>query len=117
VPVEVVTCPSVRESDGLAMSSRNRYLNADERSRAIALHEALSWAKQAYQSGERNPAALERGMQEKIAAHGLAVQYAVVRHAETLREFTGAVAPPCVFLVAAKLGATRLIDNLLPDQS
>jgi pantoate--beta-alanine ligase len=116
VPVDVVTCPTVRESDGLAMSSRNRYLNPDERARAIALHDALSWAKLAYNDGERNVATLEHAMQEKIAARGLAVQYAVARHAETLREFSGAVASPCVFLVAAKLGSTRLIDNLLPDQ-
>jgi pantoate--beta-alanine ligase len=114
VPVEVVTCPTMREPDGLAMSSRNRYLNPDERSRAIALHEALTGAKQAYDRGERERESLERGMQEKIAARGLDVQYAVVRHRDTLREFSAAVDSPCVFLVAAKLGSTRLIDNLVP---
>jgi pantoate--beta-alanine ligase len=117
LPVEVVTCPTVREADGLAMSSRNRYLTPDERSRAVALWEALSWAKQAYQAGERRARELDAGMEERLVARHLVPQYALAAHARTLAPFrdtpAGLVESPVVLLLAAGLGATRLIDNLL----
>ncbi len=115
VPTEVVTCPTVREEDGLAMSSRNRYLSADERGRAIGLWEALNWAAGAYRAGEREGGALATGMRERMERRGIAVQYAVVADARTLELFAGPVQGSAVALVAGKVGATRLIDNLLFD--
>ena len=111
VPVEVVTCATVREADGLAMSSRNRYLSADERAKAPVIHEAMMWAKERYAGGERNAGALEAGMKQRIEQRGLTVQYAVAAHGRTLALWKGKIDGPCVILVAAKLGGTRLIDN------
>ena len=114
--VEVVTCPTIREADGLAMSSRNRYLSPEERSRAVGLYEALTEAKSRYDGGERDAAAMESGMRRRLEARGLQVQYAVAAHPQTLRLWTehldGRVTGPCVLLIAAKLGSTRLIDNM-----
>jgi pantoate--beta-alanine ligase len=118
LPVEVVTCPTVRESDGLAMSSRNRYLSADERRRAVALYEALTWAKAAYDRGEREASVLDAGMAQRLVARGLVPQYALVADSTTLtpcRETGGRVDrdKDAVALLAARLGRTRLIDNML----
>jgi pantoate--beta-alanine ligase len=118
LPVEVVTCPTVREPDGLAMSSRNRYLNPDERRRAVALYEALTWAKAAYAGGEQSAAVLDQGMEQRLVARGLVPQYALIADPATLRPYreTGerlARDKSAVALLAAKLGPTRLIDNML----
>jgi len=116
-PLDVVTCPTLREADGLAMSSRNRYLSPEERSRAPAIHEALMRAKDLHDRGERSAAALDAIMQEHLSRRGFVVQYALVAHAQTLIPFHQApsqtVTAPAVLLIAARLGATRLIDNLL----
>ncbi len=117
MPVAVVTCPTVREPDGLAMSSRNRYLSPDERGRAIAIYEAMTWAKESYAAGERQASLLEAGMEQRLLARGLVPQYAVVADADALRPFresgAGRIEAPGVLLIAAKLGHTRLIDNML----
>jgi len=117
MPVEVITCETLREADGLAMSSRNRYLNADERTRAVALYEALTWAKETYANGERRAHVLDAGMTERLRLRQLDPQYALVAHAETLVPFSESpaapVTAPAVLLIAAKLGSTRLIDNML----
>jgi pantoate--beta-alanine ligase len=118
LPVEVVTCPTVREADGLAMSSRNRYLSPDQRTHAVALFEALTWAKAVYDRGEREAAVLDAGMEQRLVAHGLVPQYALVTDPTTLRPFreTGGHVDRdkgVVALLAAKLGPTRLIDNML----
>ncbi|MGN6370114.1 MAG: pantoate--beta-alanine ligase [Phycisphaerae bacterium] len=117
MPVEVVTCPTIREPDGLAMSSRNRYLSPDERARAVALFEALTAAKSLYHAGEHSAPLLESAMCDRIAARGLSLQYAVAAHPETLAPWNqhpdARIAGPCVLLIAAKLGTTRLIDNML----
>jgi pantoate--beta-alanine ligase len=114
MPVEVVTCPTVREADGMAMSSRNRYLSAEERGRAVGLYEALTFAKAAYDLGERDARLLETGMRERLRARGLETQYAVVARAQTLALFgEEVITEPAVLLIAAKLGQTRLIDNML----
>lgn len=112
VPAEHVMCPTIREADGLAMSSRNRYLSADERARAVAIYEALSWAAAQYASGGRDGAALKAGMTQRIQQRGLRVQYAIAAHADTLAEYS-TIDGPCVLLVAAVLGTTRLIDNMI----
>jgi pantoate--beta-alanine ligase len=95
------------------MSSRNRYLDPDERSRAVALYEALTSARSAYQGGERQAPALERLMHQKLVARGLEPQYATVADARTLAPITTPIAGSAVLLMAARLGTTRLIDNLL----
>jgi pantoate--beta-alanine ligase len=113
MPCEVVTCPTLRESDGLAMSSRNRYLSTDERSRAPAIFQAMSTAKAMFDAGERQAATLNNHMQQRITAAGMHVQYALVADRDTLSPFQHRIDQPAVLLVAAKLGTTRLIDNLL----
>jgi pantoate--beta-alanine ligase len=111
MPVELVRCPTVREADGLAMSSRNRYLSVQERARAVVLSQALAGARGQWKSGVRDAATIEGGMRRRIAAAGLEVQYACACHAATLAPWRGEITGPCVLLLAAKLGATRLIDN------
>jgi pantoate--beta-alanine ligase len=108
--VEVVALPIVREPDGLAMSSRNAYLSADERARARALSAALSEARERAASGERDAAALVAGARERIAGAGLRVDYVELVHPATLRPVERAE-PGSVLLVAAFAGTTRLIDN------
>jgi len=113
--LEVVTCPTIREEDGLAMSSRNRYLTADERTRAATIYRALEWARQTYAQGERQAVALEEGMSARVATAGLIPQYTHVAHAENLtlvRNTGGTVQTPAILLIAALLGKTRLIDNM-----
>lgn len=103
--LRVVPCATVRERDGLAMSSRNRYLSAEERTAAIALSRALQVAH----SAQRVDTA-ERLMQQTLESFGLEVEYAVVRDATTLMPVAGFERPTRA-LIAARLGSTRLIDN------
>ena len=118
MPVNVVTCPTFREPDGVAMSSRNRYLNAEERPRAIGLYEALTAAKKLHEFGERSADTLEAAMAERLRGRGLEIQYAVAARPDMLDRLwrdslQGRIDGPCVLLIAAKLGTTRLIDNML----
>jgi pantoate--beta-alanine ligase len=111
MPVEIVGCPTVREPDGLAMSSRNRYLNAEERERALAIYRGLCAADSAFRAGERDPQRLEAIVREPVAAGFDSIDYAVVCDAQTLEPCPSPVAANPVVLVAARIGATRLIDN------
>ena len=117
LPIEITVCPTVREADGLAMSSRNAYLAADERQRAVALHEGLCAADRLWQAGA-DIAAVERALRQPLEARGIAIDYAAVVSADTLDPLPPAGAePPAVALVAGRLGSTRLIDNrLLPPR-
>jgi pantoate--beta-alanine ligase len=111
LPIEVTVCPTVREADGLAMSSRNAYLLPDERQRAVALHEALSAAEQLWHAGA-DVAAIERAMRAALEGRRLAVDYVAVVDAETLEpRVAGGAGGAAVALVAGRLGTTRLIDN------
>jgi pantoate--beta-alanine ligase len=103
--LQIVPCPTIRERDGLAMSSRNRYLSANERTAAIALSRAMQMAH----SAQRVETA-ERLMRETLESFGLEVEYAVVRDARTLLPVAGFERPTRA-LIAARLGSTRLIDN------
>jgi len=103
--LRIVPCPTIRERDGVAMSSRNRYLSADERTAAIALSRAMQVAH----SAQRVETA-ERLMRDTLESFGLEVEYAVVRDARTLLPVTGFERPTRA-LIAARLGRTRLIDN------
>lgn len=103
--LQVVPCPTIRERDGLAMSSRNRYLSADERTAAIALSRALQVAHSA-----QRVSTAEELMRQTLDSFGLEIEYAVVRDARTLMPVAGFERPTRA-LIAARLGGTRLIDN------
>jgi pantoate--beta-alanine ligase len=109
--IDIVGMPIVREPDGLAMSSRNAYLSADERAQALSLSAGLRAAQRSFAAGERSAAALVAIARAPIDRAPLAeLDYLELRDAETLAEVSS-VARPAVLAVAARLGATRLIDN------
>lgn len=115
LPIELVVCPTVREPDGLALSSRNAYLAAADRRRAVALSESLALAAAMWPT-DATVEAIERAMRAHLEAAGVAVDYAAVVDAESL----GPARDPAavIALVAGRLGTTRLIDNrLLPPRS
>jgi pantoate--beta-alanine ligase len=110
-PIEIVICPIVREADGLAMSSRNVYLNPEERQAALVLNRALSAAHQAYQEGERNAGHLREVMLMCFAEEPLAeVQYVSCANLTTLEELDR-IQAGALLSVAVYFGKTRLIDN------
>ena len=111
--VELVICPIVRDADGLAMSSRNKYLNADEREQALVLHRTLLRLEQRISEGERQSVALvELGLESLHAATGVEVDYLAIVDANTLLPVASVKAGVLV-AVAAYVGSTRLIDNFL----
>jgi pantoate--beta-alanine ligase len=112
VPVEIVSFPTVREPDGLAMSSRNAYLSPDNRRRAVALSQGLSAAKALYESaGERNAHPLLQAARDLIQPRVDSLDYLEIRDAATLAPLA-TLDRPAVMLVAAFVGGTRLIDNV-----
>ena len=114
LPIEVVVCPTVREPDGLALSSRNAYLSPADRRRAVALAESLGLAAEIWATGAP-VAALEAAMRGHLEAAGMVVDYASIVAAESLGPVVAG--SEAVALVAARLGSTRLIDNrLLPPR-
>jgi pantoate--beta-alanine ligase len=116
-PVRIVAAPTVREPDGLAMSSRNSYLSPGERRSALALPRALRAAAERFAAGERDGAALERAGRAVLAAEsGVQVDYFALVDAERLEPLPVA-ADGAVLLVAARVGGTRLIDNLVLGSS
>jgi pantoate--beta-alanine ligase len=115
VPVEIVIAPTARESDGLAMSSRNSYLSPDERKRAVTLSAALRAVAQRAAAGERDAAVLE-GVGRSVLGReaGVEVDYFALADPERL-EPVQAARPGTVVMVAARVGRTRLIDNIILD--
>ena len=111
MPIEIIGAPTVRETDGLAMSSRNQYLTEEERKIAPRLNASLSRAVQRLAAGVRDFAAIERAELEVIKGAGFRPDYFTVRDAKTLVP-PGAESRHLVVLVAARLGKARLIDNL-----
>lgn len=112
-PLEIVVCPIVREADGLAMSSRNAYLNPAERQAARVLWQALSAANAAFEGGERDPHRLREIMAETINREPLAQkQYVSCAHPETLQELNEPI-EHALLSMAVLIGSTRLIDNLV----
>jgi pantoate--beta-alanine ligase len=110
--VEIVGIPTVREPDGLAMSSRNAYLSPAERAAALGLSRALRRAEELFTAGERDAERLRQAMRELIAQEPLAqVDYVSVADAETLRELER-VEGPALASLAVRIGRTRLIDNV-----
>jgi pantoate--beta-alanine ligase len=112
-PIEIVVCPIRREPDGLAMSSRNTYLNPEERKAATVLYRALTAAKAAFEQGERDADTLRKIMEDTINAEPLArLQYVSCADPDTLEEAHGKV-EKALLSMAVFVGKTRLIDNML----
>ena len=111
--LEIVTIPTVREPDGLAVSSRNTYLNPRQRQAATVLYQALSLAQQLWSQGEKDAQRLRQEMTGLIKEQPLAnIDYVSVADAETLDELE-VVNPPALVSLAVKIGTTRLIDNVV----
>ena len=111
IPTEVVACPTVREPDGLAMSSRNVHLSAEERRAAAVLHQALVAGRERWAAGERSAAQIRDAMRAVLATEPLArPDYVSVADGRTLAELDR-VDGPALLSLAVRLGETRLIDN------
>ncbi|ODS64801.1 MAG: pantoate--beta-alanine ligase [Arenimonas sp. SCN 70-307] len=108
-PVEIIPAPTLREADGLAMSSRNQYLQGDERQTATRIHQTLVFMRDAARQGLPLPG-IEDQARERLEAAGFSVDYAEIRRADLSRPRSGEAGQ--VALIAARLGRTRLIDNL-----
>lgn len=116
LPLQIVVCPTVREFDGLAMSSRNKYLARDERRAASVLFRALQRAKQSYEAGQREADLLRAEMSRTLAMEPLATEeYVSVAQPETLEELP-AVDQDALLSLAVRIGRTRLIDNFLLEK-
>jgi pantoate--beta-alanine ligase len=116
IGTEVVTCPTIREPDGLAMSSRNVHLSPDERAAATVLRRALLAARDAWEAGERSAEALRKAMRDELATEPLAeVDYVSIADGRTLAELE-TVEGPALASLAVRFGSTRLIDNELLDE-
>jgi pantoate--beta-alanine ligase len=110
--IEIVIVPTVRESDGLALSSRNAYLSAEDRRAALGLSAALREAHEAWQEGERRPETIEARMRRTLATFPQAtVEYIAIADPMTLAPVS-IVEPETVVAIAARVGVTRLIDNI-----
>ena len=111
--LEVITLATVREPDGLAMSSRNTYLNPEQRQAALVLYRALTLAQQLYANGEKDAEKIRQEILTLIQKQPLAnVDYVSIANAETLDELDR-VTPPVLISLAVKIGKTRLIDNVV----
>lgn len=116
MPVEVLGCPIVRESDGLAMSSRNRYLSLEDRKRALGLRDGLAAAHALFLAGERRPAALITAARKPVDACADRVDYVELVDPVTLEPIEADCGPTATLLMAAHVGRTRLIDNTILGQ-
>jgi pantoate--beta-alanine ligase len=117
-PVEIEVLPTVREEDGLAMSSRNAYLAGDERERAVALSRALHAAEEAAERGERSVHALVAAVRAELRNSGIEPEYVEARDAEDLSPLADLNGRPLLVALAARVGRARLIDNVIitPDR-
>lgn len=115
MPISVVGCPTWREADGLAMSSRNRYLSADERVRALGIARGLALAEQAFRAGERAPKALLELVRQSLVRSQLREDYVALRDPSDLAalELVDRLPERTLLAIAVYCGSTRLIDNLV----
>ncbi|GAB1392743.1 pantoate--beta-alanine ligase [Rhodocyclaceae bacterium] len=111
LPIEIIPGETIRAADGLALSSRNGYLSATERTEAPRLHRVLTKVVAAIRAGNRDFISLERDAQAELQAHGWIPDYVAVRQRLDLQS-ASAIDNPLVVLAAARLGTTRLIDNI-----
>jgi pantoate--beta-alanine ligase len=115
LPVEIIAGPTIREPDGLAMSSRNAYLNPAERRAATVLYSALTVARDRYKAGERDAEALRHVMHKTVSEEPLArLDYAEVVNADAM-EAPATAEAGALLVIAARIGTTRLIDNMALD--
>jgi len=112
MPVEIAACETVREEDGLAASSRNRYLDPDDRARAAGLHAALKCMRERAQAGEKRVKALLAAGLARLREAGIDPEYLEIRAADTLAPLSSLGRPPARAFVAARIGKVRLIDNM-----
>jgi pantoate--beta-alanine ligase len=113
-PVEIAVCPTIREPDGLALSSRNAYLTPEQRQAASVLKHSLDAAAQAYDKGERDPDRLRAVVQTALEAEPLAaVDYVSLADARTLQELHQPTEAPALLSIVAQIGRPRLLDNCL----
>ncbi|HEU5014519.1 MAG TPA: pantoate--beta-alanine ligase [Roseiflexaceae bacterium] len=113
MPLDIVIVPTVREPDGLAMSSRNVYLSPEQRAAAPVLYRALAAARRQFAAGERHGEALRQSMRAVLSAEPLAqVEYVSVADPDTLQELDMVGPNGALFSMAVRFGATRLIDNM-----
>jgi pantoate--beta-alanine ligase len=110
MPVRIAICPTVREPDGLAMSSRNRHLDPAERSRATALHRALRTAEAAVAAGLRDPGVVQARARAELTSCNVEPEYLELVHADTLAP-VATIDGDVLAVLAARVGDTRLIDN------
>ena len=110
LPVEIRVCPTVREPDGLAMSSRNVYLSPVARQRAAVLWQSLELARQLVAGGERDAASIVRQMSARIVAAGATIDYVALVDPDSLAE-VGQITAPVLAVLAVQIDGTRLIDN------
>jgi pantoate--beta-alanine ligase len=111
--LEIIACPTVREADGLAMSSRNVYLNAEQRRAALVLFKALNLAQELRGRGEKESGTIRRRLGELIEKEPLAeISYISVAYPDTLKEMHR-IKPPALVSLAVRFGKTRLIDNIV----
>ena len=112
-PVEIAVLPTVREEDGLALSSRNAYLTAEQREQAAAISRALRAAEEAALDGEATAEALVGAARNELRRAGIEPEYVEARHAEDLSPVADLNGRPVLLAVAARVGRARLIDNVL----
>lgn len=111
--VEIVPCPTVREEDGLAMSSRNSYLKPEERKKATNIYKALMRGREVFLSGERDSAKILEEVKGSLSkVEGLEIEYVNVVHPETLEDVER-ITDSAVLATAVRIGSTRLIDNVI----
>ena len=115
MPLEIVICPTVREANGLAMSSRNKYLSDQQKQNAAAIYAGLRKAEQMIKTGERSSAAIVAAMQEILRQSGsIATEYIHIVDAATLDDLQ-VIKGQILIAIAVKIGVTRLVDNILID--
>jgi pantoate--beta-alanine ligase len=112
-PIEIIDAPTMRETNGLAMSSRNQYLDLAQRETAAVIHRTLQRMRDALLAGDEKIASIEEKAASELVAAGFTPDYAVIRRADDLAEPADGENAPLIALIAARAGSTRLIDNLL----
>lgn len=112
VPINIIMAPLIREDDGLARSSRNKYLSEDEHNRALAISKGIFSAEKAFNNGEKNPDTLKAILAKSIQEAGGKIDYVELVAQDTLKSIDGTIVRPALLACAAYFGKTRLIDNV-----